>query len=404
MVLANRQIVQKWPSQCILIFVSIVLLGAGTIMFAPLIIPLTVELGGIQLHGTLIEGTSRIIAAIGVIYLSNIVSAVGRRRTLMLTYFVGASGIFLSGIVPSPVFLLLTSTMVSCSFASMCAIMMVYLAELAPPNSKGMTLGIYGTAIGVSAVIGSMAGTRLAELFGLSFPFLLAGVVALLPIAIIYFFVVDSNPEEGKVSETKKGLYGLRLFPHLVRTKLLFLFLYICAFGYQFVQSSLTTLLTPLVEHLGFRLSMVGMGIGLFGIFALMQPLGGWLGDRVGRRFLAVAGALVLMFGLLRIFSADTTADILLGTGLFGLGTSLFLPSILAGISLLDGQTNRVAVMSLYQSVITLGAIFGPIGGGLALHYVSPRAPFLLNSFVIGIVGVMLLFAVFKKIWPGGVE
>lgn len=382
---------KKWFSvQFFLSFICIILLGAGTLMFSPLVIPYTLYLGGAQIHGPLIEGISKIIAAFGVIYVGHMSSIWGRRKTLVFIYFFGFTGIFSAGMAINPFWLLIASTITSLSFASMSAVMMTYLLEIAPANRKGMAMGIFGTGIGFSSVFGALLGTNLAELFGLRAPFFIAGIGPLLAALLVYFFFLENkaSPPIRKIS----GIYGLKLFPVLIKAHFLLLYLYIGALAYQFVQSSLSTLLTPLIQHLGYPLSIVGICIGAFGIFGLLQPIGGRIGDSIGRKKTVVFGSLLFFLGMLTIFRAESHIAVIIGTSLFGIGTSLYVPCITAEVGTLSPQGMRGAAMGLYQSMITLGSIIGPVAGGAFLEYVGPRGPFLLNSILTGLVLVIFIF------------
>ncbi len=368
----------------VLAFLCIVLLGTGTLMYSPIIIPYTRALGGLAVHGTSIEGISKLIACIGVVYVGHISSFYGRKRTLISIYLLGAVGGVVAGFAPSPVWLLVSSTISSLSFASMGAVMMTYLAEIAPEGRHGTALGVFGTGIGVSASISAVLATTLAEHFGFRLPFLLAAAGILVGALLIRLFFVESLDDAAAPREEYKGISGLKLLPLLLKANVLIVVLYLGAGAYQFLQSSLSTLLTPLVEALGYPLSVAGIGIGAYGVFGLMQPLGGRVGDRFGRRAITFVGALLFLVGMLTLYVADSHILVLIGTSLFGIGTALYVPSLSAQICMSGPAETRGAAMGLYQAMLTVGAVLGPVTGGFVLQNIGPRAPFLLNSGVIG--------------------
>ncbi len=378
--------------QLFLAFACIVILGTGTLMYSPIIIPYTISLGGIALHGTIIESVSKILACLGVIYIGHLSTWQGRRRTLIYIYLLGASGMLLSAMAPNTVWLLISSTITSLSFASMAAVMMTYLVEISPEGRQGMAMGVFGTGIGVSAVIGALMATTMAEIFGFRVPFLFAAGATLAGALFVSLFFVESIKVPAQILTKHKGIHGLRLLPMLLKLNFLLLFLYIGAAGYQFLQSSLSTLLTPLVQSLGLPLNVAGIGIGAFGIFGLMQPLGGRLGDHFGRRQTIIIGAFMFVAGMFVLYSANSATMIIIGTSFFGIGTSLYVPSISTQVCLMAPVEARGAAMGLYQSVLTVGAILGPVSGGFALQYISPQAPFMLNGVIITVVFLLLIF------------
>jgi MFS family permease len=372
-------------------FICIVILGSGTLMYSPLVIPYTMWLGGLAVHGTYIEGLSKFIACLGVVYIGYLSTFLGRKKTLLYIYLFGAIGSATAAFAPNPILLLCASTISSLSFASMSAVMMTYLAEIAPKDRQATAMGVFGTGIGCSAAIGAVLSTSLAEQYGFRLPFALAAILICLGALLIYLFFIDNSVSSVVIKNTCRGFSGLKLLQLLPGMGFPVIVLYLSAFAYQFSQSSLSTLLSPLVVHLQYPLSVAGIGIGTYGLFGIMQPLGGRFSDQFGRKLGIIAGSALFLIGLIFVSAAQSAGILLLGTSLFGVGTSLFMPSIGAAIYNSVSDDMKGVTMGLFQSILTVGAVLGPVGGGIVLQAAGPRSPFVLNSIVAGLALVLLV-------------
>lgn len=372
-------------------FISILLLGAGTLMYSPLVIPYTTFLGGDEVHGTYIEGLSKFIACLGVVFVGHHSTMWGRKKTLVYIFITGSVGNFVAAAALNPLMLLVASTISSLSFASMSAVMMTYLADIAPKDRQGAALGVFGTAIGCSAALGAIGSTIVAEQYGFRIPFAIAAVLIAIGAVIVHTWFVDKGTSSVIINTTYRGTKGLKLLPQLPKLQAMGVILYLAAFSYQFSQSSLSTLLTPLVAYLNEPLRMAGLSIGAYGIFGLMQPLGGKFGDCFGRKTALLLGSFLFFFGLLLISMAQSALLLLIGSAIFGIGTALFMPSICVAVYNSVPQEMRGITMGLFQSILTIGAVLGPVGGGIALHFGTPRHPFILNGVVVGIALILLV-------------
>ncbi|MFI6171031.1 MFS transporter [Nocardia sp. NPDC051052] len=109
---------------------------------------------------------------------------------------------------------------------------------------------------------------------------------------------------------------------------------------------------------------VAAVGIGDFG----SQLLGGWLGDRFGRRLTMLLGFLGTAIALAALGSAETTAAIWAAAVGYGLTAGLFRPAGSAAVADLPPQ-QRVRAYSLLYWAANLGyAIAATVSGVLASH------------------------------------
>jgi MFS family permease len=109
---------------------------------------------------------------------------------------------------------------------------------------------------------------------------------------------------------------------------------------------------------------VAAVGIGDFG----SQLLGGWLGDRLGRRQTMLLGFLGTAIALAALGSADTTPVIWAAAVGYGLTAGLFRPAGSAAVADLPPE-QRVRAYSLLYWAANLGyAVAATVGGVLASH------------------------------------
>ena len=121
----------------------------------------------------------------------------------------------------------------------------------------------------------------------------------------------------------------------------------------------------------------------------------GTLGDRIGRRRLLLTGAAA--FGVLSVATAySTSPGMLIATrALLGIAGATLMPQVLALIfTIFHDEKQRARAFGLWGGVFTLGAIFGPIIGGVLLDHFWWGSVFLISAplmVVLLIAGPILL-------------
>ncbi|GAA4542611.1 MFS transporter [Pseudonocardia xishanensis] len=159
-------------------------------------------------------------------------------------------------------------------------------------------------------------------------------------------------------------------------------------------QTSVSTALTTLGADLGADLAWTGWTVTACAAGQILAlPLGGWLGDRFGRRrvFLVAVAA----FSLLSLCSAVTT-DIgqLIGCRFAqGVAGGVMIPAA-TGIVAHHYGRERDRALALFTCVFPFGAIAGPLLGGVILTVWSWHGIFLVNvpiGLLLVVAGSLLL-------------
>jgi len=101
----------------------------------------------------------------------------------------------------------------------------------------------------------------------------------------------------------------------------------------------------------------------------LLGPVFGALADRWSRRWCAVAADVLRVVAFLGIVAVDSFAATVAFATLAGVGTGLFLPATVAGLSSVAGEKRLPAATALYGAASDFGYTLGPAlaAGGLAL-------------------------------------
>lgn len=125
------------------------------------------------------------------------------------------------------------------------------------------------------------------------------------------------------------------------------------------------------LKSLGADISQIGLFFTVAQIIPLvLQILGGWISDSLGRLKSIAAGSLAGVLSYLALILAPTWIWVLLGEGLNAVTRSLVGPSFGAFVAEESAEENRARVYGVVETFYTIVAIVGPPAGGyLVDHY-----------------------------------
>ena len=101
-------------------------------------------------------------------------------------------------------------------------------------------------------------------------------------------------------------------------------------------------------------------------VYALLSPVGGFLGDRFDRRRAVVASLFVWSATTFATGFARTFDELLLLRGLMGVSEALYIPTALALITDFHPGATRARAVGLHQTGIYCGQALGGLGGYIA--------------------------------------
>jgi len=140
----------------------------------------------------------------------------------------------------------------------------------------------------------------------------------------------------------------------------------------------------------------VGFLIALYAfVSAPLQPLVGWLSDRIGhRKGLILAGLALMAAATLGFGFATLFVHLVILRALQGLGVALTIPTSFAVISINTPRRNRATAVAFYTTARSLGFTIGPPLGGILYVMGGAKISFVVASALIilglAFVGILL--------------
>jgi len=125
--------------------------------------------------------------------------------------------------------------------------------------------------------------------------------------------------------------------------------------------------LFPLVfASVGLSLSEIGWLVAIYpGVWGVCQLFTGPLSDRIGRKWLIVAGMWIQALGIVVIALFSKFSSYALGSVLLGIGTAMVYPTLLASIGDVVNPSWRASTIGIYRLWRDLGYAAGALLSGV---------------------------------------
>lgn len=162
--------------------------------------------------------------------------------------------------------------------------------------------------------------------------------------------------------------------------------------------ASVITPVLPLYAR-QFGVSYTGAGLMMSAFAAgrlVFDYAGGRMADRTSPRLLATIGALVTAVSALLSGLAESFAWLVVYRVLEGVGSALYVITIMALFARTVPPARMGKAMGFYQSQILLGVSFGPTLGGIVAEVWGMRAPF----FVMAAIGLLVAAITYAAVSP----
>ena len=270
-----------------------------------------------------------------------------------------------------------------------------YLLDIAEPDQTARFIATNQAALLVGVSFGPALGGLLADRYGLSMPFLVVAVAAM--ITALYSYVRLPETLQAKGADTQAELVaGAASDDENSRWALLrstdFLAVGLVAFAVFSIRAGVRQTLVPLQLNREFGLEVAELGtlftaLGVIGI-VLIGPAG-WAADRLGKKLIIVPTALLAAAGIGLVSVADSLPLFIAGLSISAFGTSISGPAPAAYVADLVREDRRGQAMGLYRTAGDLGVVFSPIISGAVADAVSIPFSISLNAAFIGVAGLV---------------
>ncbi|WP_302593728.1 MFS transporter [uncultured Megasphaera sp.] len=378
----------NWKVCLAILTCNVVFMSSSYTMLVPFLpMYLTNELGvdaaSVNIWSGIVFSSTFFVSAIMAPIWGKMADHRGKRLMAIRASFLLSISYLLGGIVTSP--LQLTFMRMFQGFSSglwpmELAIMTIY----APPKKLGICLGIMQGALTAGGIIGPLFGGVLAEFFGMRMSFFLAAAALFLNFVVLVFFIkeppTDNAPAVKPVAAEEKGvsLWKIPIIRHML----------ICSALVQVVILLVQPIMTTYIFHLAGQMDNLifisGLVFSLGGFAsAITAPLWGRFGQHHGffksmRYALILAGICSIIQSLpteLYTFAASQFAVGLFFSGIF--------PSINAILAEHTDAKTKGRVFGLLFSAQQVGAMTGPIIGGLIATFLGMKYVFFVAGFIL---------------------
>ncbi|MBB4801601.1 MFS family permease [Flavobacterium nitrogenifigens] len=261
-----------------------------------------------------------------------------------------------------------------------------YVADIIPQKRWGEALGMHGLCFGIGGALGPALGSMIVNAFGMNVMFYSSSFLAFLSI-IIVFNMKETLTTKVKLNKSmfyigRKDIVDKNVFPAGIIT-----FLSYTAFGL------ILTLIPDWSEHLG--ATNKGIFFTAFTVASVLVRFGaGKVSDRHGRPKVIFAGLIIMSIALFVISAGKDIQMLLIGAGIYGVGTGILSPAVSAWTIDLSNPDHRgKAVATMYISM-ELGIGSGALLGGTYYNDQINRIPQIIRFDIL-----VLLFGIFYLLY-----
>lgn len=262
-----------------------------------------------------------------------------------------------------------------------------YVADIIPQHRWGEALGMHGLCFSIGGALGPALGSMIVNNYGINIMFYTSSFLAFFSI-IIVMNMKETLATKEKLNRSmfiigRNDIVDKNVFPAGIIT-----FLSYTAFGL------ILTLIPDWSEHLG--ATNKGIFFTAFTVASVMVRFGaGKVSDRHGRPKVIFAGLIITSIALFVISAGRDINMLLVGAGIYGVGTGILSPAISAWtIDMSNPEHRGKAVATMYISM-ELGIGSGALLGGTYYNDQINRIPQIIRFDIL----VLILGIVYLTYW-----
>ena len=274
-------------------------------------------------------------------------------------------------------------------------VMLAAIRDSVPRHRLGTSIALFGASGPIGMAIGPVLGGRIVDGLQLGLPvvFWVSSALSVGTALLVTFGSKEVRPTvvpQGRLVTLAFGaVRGVLTDPAIRRIFLIF--------GVAFLGAQMSRPYLPvLVEAVNGRVdlaSAIGFVTGTAALVgALVSPIGGWIGDRIGFRPVLVAGLLIGGLSAAALPLLPSVGALALGVLVFGACYSVEAAMVFGLLATEVPAERRSATLNLVYLPLYGAGIIGPILGALVVG-IGIWAPFAAAAavFIFGGIGVALL-------------
>jgi len=344
-------------------------LGVGLIM--PLLPVYADTLGASGVWIGLIFGANPLVRAAFTLVVGPLADQMDKKR-LMLGGLLGYAACSIGFILASSPGQLFLARVAQGAFSAMVMpVARAYAGDLAPEGHEGVTMGQFALAFSAGFALGPLIGGLLADTLGMAAPFLgMSGMSVLASLVVLR--TVPSRPPALGAALRRRGL-DFRPFADIQVVGL------VTGRTFVAVGRGIFSTLMPLMgtDALGLTAAQTGFVVTARSTTeAVMQPIAGKAADRLDRRYVCMAGFLLMPLALLATPAVRSFTMLILAAVVLGLGAGTSIPAA-AAIAVDKGRRFGMgSLMGLDSTAQALGMAAGATFGGALYEAFSAELTF----------------------------
>ncbi len=235
------------------------------------------------------------------------------------------------------------------------------LSDVAPPSRRGAWLSTYSTAQGTGQAIGPVLAGYFIAAGRFDLAFLVSGLIGLaVPLLVAgWRDVPRSSSNRPSLSEFKRGVAEVGSDRLVLITS--------GAHAAQFVLNGMLNAFLPLYgrDVLSLSGSQLGWLFGLQTVTTLaVRPGIGLLSDRLGRRWVIVAGLTICSLAVFSLSLAPNLATVIAVVVAYAAGVAITTAATSAYITDITRRARYGAAHGVFGTIYDVGDAFGPIAAG----------------------------------------
>lgn len=329
------------------------------------------------------------------------------KRGAVQTYLTGglifAAVYFLWGYAPTHSVLYVYRAVLALATGAIYVGAQSYILSGAPEGKKSMGMGIYGLGFGIGSAAGPMLASRIAPL-GISRAFVILAISCLVGTVIAFLIVrfvarddTQNKKADQKNTEDKKSVSGFTIYRQMPAPAHM---LVIIGAFFGIAQLAVIGNIDDLGISMGWPLGRAMMGVAVFAIVSMLQPVGGIIGDKFGRSRMVMLGMVfvALGFGALTFIPSPNAIFPLMAVA--GFGAMLYTPNAFALIGSYGAEGSKGTLLGFFQGATALGSATGALAAGFLHTTYTVRAPFALTlgvAVLAVVLGIVIIVAEKKR-------